>query len=38
MDAVRETHTMDGGGTQIKRVSLFPDISIGDAPISVAKK
>jgi biopolymer transport protein ExbD len=38
MDAVRETHAMDGGSTQIKRVSLFPDISIGDAPISVAKK
>jgi biopolymer transport protein ExbD len=38
MDAVRETHTTAPGSAQIQRVSLFPDISIGDAPISVAKK
>jgi len=38
MDAVRETHTAAPGSAQIQRVSLFPDISIGDAPISVAKR
>ncbi len=37
MDAVREAHP-PGAGAKTPNVELFPDISIGDAPVSVAKK
>ena len=36
MDAVRETK-VSGGGTTLVRAELFPDISIGDAPIATKK-
>jgi biopolymer transport protein ExbD len=35
MDAVRSTHTMQG--TEIARTELFPQISVGDAPVRGAK-
>jgi len=38
MDTVRESHPHAPKGTHVSPVVLFPDISIGDAPISVAKK
>ena len=40
MDAVREAQTTGAAAKAAKpvRITLFPDISIGDAPISVAKK
>ena len=38
MDAVREAHPTGAKTAKPVRTTLFPDISIGDAPISVAKK
>jgi biopolymer transport protein ExbD len=38
MDAVRATGPAPGKGPHPPALELFPDISIGDAPISVAKK
>jgi biopolymer transport protein ExbD len=38
MDAVREAHPAAPKGKHVDNIVLFPDISIGDAPISVAKK
>jgi biopolymer transport protein ExbD len=35
MDAMRSTHTVEGA--RIVRAELFPQISVGDAPISVNK-
>jgi biopolymer transport protein ExbD len=35
MDAMRSTHTVEGA--RIVRADLFPQISVGDAPISVNK-
>ena len=36
MDAMRSTHTVEGA--KIVRADLFPQISVGDAPISVKGK
>jgi hypothetical protein len=36
MDAMRSTHIVDGA--RIVRADLFPQISVGDAPISVKGK
>jgi biopolymer transport protein ExbD len=36
MDAMRSTHTVEGA--KIVRAELFPQISVGDAPISVKGK
>jgi biopolymer transport protein ExbD len=33
MDRVRETERVPEGGTQLVRAELFPEISIGDAPV-----
>ncbi|WP_428425103.1 biopolymer transporter ExbD [Methylibium sp.] len=38
MDAVREATSPAAAGAKAAHVDLFPDISIGDAPVSVAKK
>jgi biopolymer transport protein ExbD len=38
MDAVREASPPAAAGPKAPRIELFPAISIGDAPISVAKK
>jgi hypothetical protein len=40
MDAVREVQPTAPAalGVPVTRVALFPDISIGDAPVSVARK
>jgi hypothetical protein len=32
MDAVRAGHGLNGGTKQV-RVELFPDVSVGDAPV-----
>jgi biopolymer transport protein ExbD len=32
MDAVREAEVLPEGSTEVKKISLFPKISIGDAP------
>ncbi len=34
MDAVRETPPVHGAGAKAPRTALFPDLSIGDAPVA----